>query len=204
MLAGATLVSGWSWIPAAGLNASFRLDGLGVAVRAADPRHRRCWSSCTPRYYLRRERSGGALLRAPAALHGRDARRGARRQPAAAGRVLGADQPRVVPADRLLAATARTRAQGARMALHGHRRRRARAARPACCCSATIAGSFELDDVLAARRPSIRAHPLYLPMLVLVLLGAFTKSAQFPFHFWLPHAMAAPTPVRPTCTRRRW
>jgi multicomponent K+:H+ antiporter subunit A len=33
------------------------------------------------------------------------------------------------------------------------------------------------------------------PMLVLVLLGALTKSAQFPFHFWLPHAMAAPTPV---------
>ncbi len=30
---------------------------------------------------------------------------------------------------------------------------------------------------------------------MLVLLGAFTKSAQFPFHFWLPHAMAAPTPV---------
>ncbi len=41
----------------------------------------------------------------------------------------------------------------------------------------------------------IRAHPLYLPMLLLVLLGAFTKSAQFPFHFWLPSAMAAPTPV---------
>ena len=41
----------------------------------------------------------------------------------------------------------------------------------------------------------IKAHPLYEPILVLVLLGAFTKSAQFPFHFWLPHAMAAPTPV---------
>jgi multicomponent K+:H+ antiporter subunit A len=41
----------------------------------------------------------------------------------------------------------------------------------------------------------IRAHPLYLPALVLILLGAFTKSAQFPFHFWLPNAMAAPTPV---------
>jgi multicomponent K+:H+ antiporter subunit A len=57
-----------------------------------------------------------------------------------------------------------------------------------------IVGSMKLDDVLAAG-DLIRAHPLYLPALVLVLLGAFTKSAQFPFHFWLPHAMAAPTPV---------
>jgi len=57
-----------------------------------------------------------------------------------------------------------------------------------------IVGSFQLDAVLAAGA-TIRAHPLYLPALVLVLLGAFTKSAQFPFHFWLPHAMAAPTPV---------
>jgi multicomponent K+:H+ antiporter subunit A len=36
---------------------------------------------------------------------------------------------------------------------------------------------------------------MYIPALLLILLGAFTKSAQFPFHFWLPHAMAAPTPV---------
>ncbi|MBL8349707.1 MAG: monovalent cation/H+ antiporter subunit A [Burkholderiaceae bacterium] len=57
-----------------------------------------------------------------------------------------------------------------------------------------IAGSFKLDVVLAAGA-TIRAHPLYEVALVLVLLGAFTKSAQFPFHFWLPHAMAAPTPV---------
>lgn len=41
----------------------------------------------------------------------------------------------------------------------------------------------------------IRAHSAYPVILVLFLLGAFTKSAQFPFHFWLPHAMAAPTPV---------
>ena len=57
-----------------------------------------------------------------------------------------------------------------------------------------IAGSYELDAVLAAGE-RIRAHELYLPVLLLVLIGAFTKSAQFPFHFWLPNAMAAPTPV---------
>ncbi|MGI0154105.1 monovalent cation/H+ antiporter subunit A [Pseudidiomarina sp. WS423] len=57
-----------------------------------------------------------------------------------------------------------------------------------------IAGSYELDQVIAAG-DQIRAHSLYPPALLLVLLGAFTKSAQFPFQFWLPHAMAAPTPV---------
>jgi multicomponent K+:H+ antiporter subunit A len=57
-----------------------------------------------------------------------------------------------------------------------------------------VAGSFELREILA-RRELVQASPLYLPILLLVLAGAFTKSAQFPFHFWLPHAMAAPTPV---------
>jgi multicomponent K+:H+ antiporter subunit A len=57
-----------------------------------------------------------------------------------------------------------------------------------------IVGSYDLDRVLAAG-DMVRDHPLYLPALVLVLLGALTKSAQFPFHFWLPQAMAAPTPV---------
>ncbi|MCW5622218.1 MAG: monovalent cation/H+ antiporter subunit A [Burkholderiales bacterium] len=57
-----------------------------------------------------------------------------------------------------------------------------------------IVGSYDLDDVLEAG-DAIRAHAWYVPVLVLVLLGAFTKSAQFPFHFWLPQAMAAPTPV---------
>ena len=57
-----------------------------------------------------------------------------------------------------------------------------------------IVGSYDLDQVLAAG-DLIRNHSLYLPTLVLILLGALTKSAQFPFHFWLPQAMAAPTPV---------
>jgi len=41
----------------------------------------------------------------------------------------------------------------------------------------------------------VRDSPLYPVALILILIGCFTKSAQFPFHFWLPHAMAAPTPV---------
>ncbi|AOE68877.1 monovalent cation/H+ antiporter subunit A [Pseudomonas fluorescens] len=57
-----------------------------------------------------------------------------------------------------------------------------------------IVGSYDLDKVLAAG-DQIRAHSLYPVMLALVLIGALSKSAQFPFHFWLPHAMAAPTPV---------
>ena len=57
-----------------------------------------------------------------------------------------------------------------------------------------MVGSYDLSVVLA-NGELIRSDPLYTPMLVLILLGAFTKSAQFPFHFWLPHAMAAPTPV---------
>lgn len=57
-----------------------------------------------------------------------------------------------------------------------------------------MVGSYDLDVIFQAGA-SLHTHPFYTPMLVLVLLGALTKSAQFPFHFWLPHAMAAPTPV---------
>ena len=57
-----------------------------------------------------------------------------------------------------------------------------------------ITGTASLS-AMAANGASIAAHPFYAIVSILVLLAAFTKSAQAPFHFWLPNAMAAPTPV---------
>lgn len=58
----------------------------------------------------------------------------------------------------------------------------------------TITGTFNLQELIAMREV-IAADSLFIPAMLLVLLGAFTKSAQFPFHIWLPDAMEAPTPV---------
>jgi len=57
-----------------------------------------------------------------------------------------------------------------------------------------VAGGYDLDTVLQSG-DIVRNHPWYTAILILVALGALTKSAQFPFQFWLPNAMAAPTPV---------
>ncbi|CAN5137425.1 putative monovalent cation/H+ antiporter subunit A [soil metagenome] len=57
-----------------------------------------------------------------------------------------------------------------------------------------VGGSYSFSELLQ-NGDAVREHTLYLPILLLVLAGAFTKSAQMPFHFWLPSAMAAPTPV---------
>lgn len=57
-----------------------------------------------------------------------------------------------------------------------------------------IVGSYDLDRVLEAG-DLVRADPWYPAVLILLALGALTKSAQVPSQFWLPNAMAAPTPV---------
>ncbi|EGN76006.1 NADH:ubiquinone oxidoreductase subunit 5 (chain L)/multisubunit Na+/H+ antiporter, MnhA subunit [Idiomarina sp. A28L] len=59
---------------------------------------------------------------------------------------------------------------------------------------ASMAGSYSIQEILNTPE-TLTEHPLFVGMLICLLLGAFTKSAQFPFHFWLPNAMAAPTPV---------
>lgn len=59
---------------------------------------------------------------------------------------------------------------------------------------ADATGTWRVSEILQ-RGAELRAHEHYLPILILVCIGAFTKSAQFPFHFWLPNAMQAPTPA---------
>lgn len=56
-------------------------------------------------------------------------------------------------------------------------------------------GSNTFSGMVLSGSSEVVTHALYMPAVLLVLLGCFTKSAQFPFHFWLPNAMAAPTPV---------
>ncbi len=63
---------------------------------------------------------------------------------------------------------------------------------------AMLTGSWSMSEIvrLAMDNPgAIAEHSLYVPTVILILIGCFTKSAQFPFHFWLPNAMAGPTPV---------
>lgn len=57
-----------------------------------------------------------------------------------------------------------------------------------------MSNTFSIREIIA-NVEGISEHPLFIPTLCLILLGAFTKSAQYPFYIWLPHAMEAPTPV---------
>lgn len=59
---------------------------------------------------------------------------------------------------------------------------------------AQVAGTWRISEINNLG-DLIQSSPLYTGIVILVLIGAFTKSAQVPFHFWLPNAMAGPTPV---------
>ncbi len=191
VLRGGTLVESWPWMPALGLNASFRLDGfgllfalliLGIGLLVV----------LYARYYLSpgdsKERFYGLLLL-----------------------FMGAMLGIVLSENLLLLVTFWELTSLSSFLLIGfwrHEPDARRGARLALMITGAgglallagvllighVVGSYELTEVLAAG-DLVKAHPLYETILVLVLLGAFTKSAQFPFHFWLPHAMAAPTPV---------
>jgi multicomponent K+:H+ antiporter subunit A len=58
----------------------------------------------------------------------------------------------------------------------------------------TMVGSMEFATILTSGE-LLRQSPFYTGMTLLILLGCFSKSAQFPLHFWLPQAMSAPTPA---------
>ncbi len=190
-LSGATLVQRTAWMPDAGLDLAFRLDGLGLLF-AGLILGIGLLVILYARYYLSERDSLGRLYAYLLLFM---------------GSMLG-----VVLSENLILLLVfweLTSLSSFLLISYWHGREEARhGARMALAVTGAgglallggilllgkITGSYELSVILASG-DLIRAHPLYVPTLILVLLGAFTKSAQFPFHFWLPHAMAAPTPV---------
>lgn len=191
VFAGEPVRAAWLWLPQAGLNITFRLDGLGLLFAllilgigllvVLYARYYLADSDPIGRFYAYLMLFAGAML----------------------GIVLADNVLLLVVFWEITSLTSflligywyrRSDARdGARMAL-------AITGAGGLCLLAGLlllgnaAGSFELSEILA-RHERVQASPLYVPILILILLGAFTKSAQFPFHVWLPHAMAAPTPV---------
>ncbi|MFY0665366.1 MAG: monovalent cation/H+ antiporter subunit A [Natronospirillum sp.] len=191
VFAGEVQIIAWQWLPSLGLNISFRLDGLSflfaLLILAIG-----LLVILYGRYYLSEKdpmgRFFGILLLFMGAMMG------------------------VVTANNLLLLVLfwelTSLSSFLLIGFWGHRSDARRGARMALTVTGGgglallagvilighVVGSFDLSEVLAAG-DQIRAHAYYPYIILLVLLGVFTKSAQFPFHFWLPHAMSAPTPV---------
>ncbi len=191
VFAGETLIQSWSWIPAIGLEFAYRLDGLallfaililGIGLLVI----------IYARYYLSSKDSMGRFFAYLLMFMG-----------SMLGIVLSENILQLVLFWELTSLSSyllisywqhrKDARKGARMALvitGGG----GLALLAGVLMLGHVVGSYNLTEVLAAG-DLVRSHEWYLPILVLILLGVFTKSAQFPFHFWLPHAMAAPTPV---------
>ena len=191
VFAGHTLVQRWDWMPQLGLDLSFRLDGLGLLF-ALLILGIGLLIVLYARYYLSARDSMGRFYAYLLMFMG-----------SMLGIVLSENVIQLLIFWELTSLTSFLL-----ISYWQHRKEARNGARMALVVTGggglallggfillgQITGSYELSVILASG-DVIRAHPWYVPTLVLVLLGAFTKSAQFPFHFWLPNAMAAPTPV---------
>jgi multicomponent K+:H+ antiporter subunit A len=186
-----TLIQSWSWVPDLGLYFAFRLDGLSLLFALLIliigllviiyARYYLSQKDCMGRFFAYLLMFMGSML----------------------GIVLSENVIQLVIFWELTSITSfllisywqhrKEARQGARMAL-AITGAGGLALLGGVILLGEMVGSYQLTHILAAG-DLIRAHDWYLPALILVLLGVFTKSAQFPFHFWLPHAMAAPTPV---------
>ena len=191
LFAGQTFFSEWGWLPQLGLNLSLRLDGLGLMF-ALLILGIGLLVIIYARYYLADKDSLGRLYALLQLF-----------MMAMLGIVLADNLLLLIVFWELTSLSSflligywshRSDARkGARMAL-------AITGAGGLCLLAgalvlgQITGSYSLQ-VITNSAELIQSHALYPVALILILIGAFTKSAQFPFHFWLPHAMAAPTPV---------
>ncbi|WP_438971308.1 monovalent cation/H+ antiporter subunit A [Methylophaga sp.] len=186
-----TLIQSWSWLPSLGLDFAFRLDGLALLFTLLIQLIG-LLVILYARYYLSAKDSMGRFFSYLLMFMG-----------SMLGIVLSENLIQLVVFWELTSLTSfllisywqhqQDARDGARMAL-AITGAGGLAMLAGVLLIGHIVGSFNLTEVLAAG-DQIREHDLYLTVLVLILLGVFTKSAQFPFHFWLPHAMAAPTPV---------
>jgi len=191
VFAGEVIQARWEWLPALGLNVTFFLDGLGFLF-AGLILGIGLLIICYARYYLSRKDPMGRFYVFLLLFQG-----------AMVGVVLSDNVLLLLIFWELTSLSSflligywkhlPEGRQGARMAL-AVTGLGGLAMIAGMLLLGQIVGSYDISEIIK-HGPEIQESPLYAPALILILLGCFTKSAQFPFHFWLPHAMAAPTPV---------